>query len=113
MWSSILCFRVLYFGHRSGFRGDELRTHWRPILTPENYTQHETNPERGEDRLGRVLADVLLAVVLQTSDAMKRIIQYFFPAGAIFIGCCACGRAETFRRFVNVRHSTLCVFFGL
>jgi hypothetical protein len=42
---------------------------------------------------------------------MERIIPYFFPAGPIFIGCCACGRAEIFRRFVGVRRCTLRVFF--
>ena len=48
-------------------------------LTTENQTEHETDPERGKDRLRRVLADVLLAVVLKTADTMERIIPYFFP----------------------------------
>jgi hypothetical protein len=55
----------------------------------------------------------LLAVVLKTLDAMERIVPYFFPARSIFIGHCACGRAEIFRRFASVRHATLCSFFRL
>ena len=49
-------------------------------LTTENQTQHETDSERGKDRLRRVLADVLLAVVLKTADTIECIIQYFFRA---------------------------------
>jgi hypothetical protein len=82
-------------------------------LTAENQTEQETNPKRGKDRLRRVLANVLLAVVLETADTMDRVTLDLLPAGEIFIGCLACGRAEIFRRFVNVRPSTLCVFFGL
>jgi hypothetical protein len=55
----------------------------------------------------------LLAVVLKTADTIERIIPYFFPAGAAFIGCCAYGRVKIFRRFAGVRRSMLCGFFGL
>src|SRR4029453_8137384 len=82
-------------------------------LTTENQTEHETDPERGKDRLRRVFAHVLLAVVLKTADAMERIIPYPFRAAQIFVGCCACGRTEIFRRFAGVRHATLCFFFRL
>src|SRR5438128_12235287 len=82
-------------------------------LAPKNETEHETDPERSKDRLRRVLADVLLAVVLKTADAMQRIIPYLFRAASIFIGHCTCGRAEIFRRFAGVRRATLCFFFRL
>jgi hypothetical protein len=55
-------------------------------LTTKNQTEHETGPKRGKDRLGWVLADVLLAVVLKTADAMERIIPYLFRAAQIFFG---------------------------
>jgi hypothetical protein len=77
-------------------------------LTTENKTEHETDPERGKDRLARVLADVLLAVVLKTADTMERIIPDLFRATQIFIGHCACGRAEILGRFARVRPATLC-----
>src|SRR4029077_7034915 len=35
------------------------------LLTSEDQAQHETDSERGEDCLGRVLSDVLLAIVLK------------------------------------------------
>src|SRR5205814_3091019 len=79
----------------------------------EDQTEHETGPERSKDRLGRVLADVLLAVVLKSADAMERIIQYAFRATPIFIGRCAHGRAEIFRRLAGVPHATFCLFFRL
>src|SRR5439155_17093129 len=60
-------------------------------LTTENETQHETDSERGEDCLRRILSDVLFTIVLKTAPAMKCVIQYFFPALPIFIGHCACG----------------------
>jgi hypothetical protein len=44
---------------------------------------------------------------------MERIIPYLFRAAPIFIGHCACGRAEIFRRFAGVCHAALCSFFGL
>ena len=77
-------------------------------LTTEYKTEQETDSERGKDRLRRVLADVLLAVVLKTADTIECIIQYFFPALPIFIGHCACGRAEIFGHFARVRPGTLC-----
>ena len=77
-------------------------------LTTENKTEHETNSERGKDRLGRVFADVLLAVVLKTADTMERIVPYLFRATEILIGHYACGRAEIFGRFARVRPATLC-----
>src|SRR6266404_2918203 len=61
----------------------------------------------------RVLADVLLAVVLKTADAMERIIPYLFHAAPIFIDHCARGQAEIFHRFAGVRHATLCFFSRL
>src|SRR6266550_2560143 len=82
-------------------------------LAPKNETQHQTDPECSKDRFGRVLADVLLAVVLKTADAMARIVPYPFRAARIFIGHCARGRAEIFRRFAGVRHTTLCFFSRL
>jgi len=82
-------------------------------LTTENQTEHETDSERGKDGLRRVLADVLLAVVLKTADTMERIIPYLFRATQIFIGHCACGRAEIFGRFARVRPATLCFLFRL
>src|SRR6266481_186927 len=87
--------------------------HRLPPLTTENQTKHETDPERGKDRFHRVLADVLLAVVLKTADAMERIIPYLFHAAPIFIDHCARGRAEIFHRFAGVRHATLCFFSRL
>src|SRR5438132_9157342 len=83
------------------------------VLAPKDETEHETDPERGKDRFRRVLADVLLAVVLKTADAMARIMPYSFRMAPIFIGRCAGGRAEIFRRFPGVRHATLCFFFRL
>ena len=59
-------------------------------LTTENKTEHETDSKRGKDRLRRVLADVLLAVVLKIADTIARIIPYLFRATQIFIGYCAC-----------------------
>src|SRR4029077_14386991 len=41
-------------------------------LTTEYESEHETDSERGKDRLRRVLADVVLAVVLKTADTMER-----------------------------------------
>jgi hypothetical protein len=82
-------------------------------LAPKDESEHETNPERGKDRFRRVLADVLLAVVSKTADAMARIMPYSFRTAQIFIGRCARGRAEIFRRFPRVRHATLCFFFRL
>src|SRR5205823_13369065 len=82
----------------------------RPSLTTESETEQETDAERGKDRFRRVLADVSLAVVLKTADAMARIIPFPFRPAQIFIVHCACGRAEIFRRFVGVRHATLCFF---
>src|SRR6266700_4336755 len=87
--------------------------HRLPPLATENQPEHETDPERGKDRLRRVLADVLLAVVLKTADAMERIIPYPFRSSPIFIGHCARGRAEIFRRFAGVRYGTLCFFSRL
>jgi hypothetical protein len=43
---------------------------------------------------------------------MKRIIPYLFRATQIFIGHCACGRAEIFGRFAGVRPATLCFFLA-
>src|SRR4030095_1959217 len=80
----------------------------RPALTTENQTEHETDSERGEGPLHRVFADVLLAVVLKTADTMECIIQYFFAPLPIFVGHCACGRAEIFGRFARVRPAQLC-----
>jgi hypothetical protein len=68
-------------------------------LAPKNETQHQTDPERSKDRFRRVLADVLLAFGLKSADTMARIIPYPFRAAQIFIGHCARGRAEIFRRF--------------
>src|SRR5581483_339574 len=83
------------------------------LLPTENQTEHETDPERGKHRFCRILADVLFAVVLKSADAMKCIVQHFFPALPIFIGHCACGRAEIFRRLARMRHATICFFLGL
>src|SRR5438132_11240659 len=83
------------------------------VLAPKDETQHQTNPERRKDRFRRVLADVLLAVVLKTADAMARVMPYSFRTAQIFIGRCARGRAQTFRRFPGVRHATLWFFFRL
>src|SRR5438477_4867288 len=77
-------------------------------LTTENQSEYEPDPERGQDRFRRVLADVLLAIVLKTADATPRIIPYPFRAAPIFIGDCARGRMEIFRRFAGVGHTTLC-----
>jgi hypothetical protein len=77
-------------------------------LTTEYETEHETDSERGNDRLSRVFADVLLAVVLETADTIERIIPYLFRATEIFIGHCACGGTEIFRRFARLRPATLC-----
>src|SRR5207248_4781295 len=82
-------------------------------LTTENQSEYEPNPERGQDRFRRVLADVLLAIVLKSADATPRIIPYPFRAAPIFIGDCARGRAEIFRGFAGVDHTTLCLFFHL
>src|SRR4029077_3768175 len=82
-------------------------------LTTEDQTEHETDSERGKDCLRRVLADVLPAVGLKISDAMEWVIQYFFPARPIFPPHCACGRAEIFRRFADVRDAALCFFCRL
>src|SRR4030095_13205689 len=68
-------------------------------LATENKTEHETDPERSKDSLARVLADVLLAVVLKTADTMERVLPDLFRATQIFIGHCACSRAEIFGRF--------------
>src|SRR5207248_3233461 len=54
-----------------------------------------------------------LAVVLKTADATPCVIPYPFRAAQIFIGHCARGRAEIFRRFAGVRHTTLCFFSRL
>src|SRR5438132_12265521 len=83
------------------------------VLAPKDETQHQTDPERSKDRFRRVLADVLLAVVLKTADAMARIIPHPFRAAQMFIGHCARGRAEIFRRFAGVRRATLCFFSRL
>src|SRR5438477_11462850 len=84
----------------------------RPLAT-ENQSEHEPDPERGKDRFRRVLADVLLAVVVKTADAMARIIPHPFRAAQILIGHYARGRAEIFRGFAGVRHTTLCFFSRL
>src|SRR5258708_957549 len=60
-------------------------------LATEDQTEHETDSERGKDRLHRVLANVLLAVLLKTAYAMECVIQYFFSALPIFVGHCASG----------------------
>src|SRR4029077_5456727 len=77
-------------------------------LTTEYKTEDETDAERGKDRLRRVFADVLLAVVLKTADTIERIIPYLFRATEIFIGDCACGRSKIFGRFARVLPATLC-----
>src|SRR5438105_11601073 len=74
-------------------------------LTTENQTKHETDPQRSKDRLRRVLANVLLAVVLKTADPMERGIRYPFRAAPIFIGHCARRRAEVVRRLPGVRRA--------
>src|SRR6266513_4553546 len=86
--------------------------HRLPLAT-ENQTEHETDSESGQDPLRRVFADVLLAVILKTADAIERIIPDPFRAAPIFIGHCACGRTEIFRRFARMRHATICFFFRL
>src|ERR1044072_1695821 len=56
-----------------------------PFLTTEDQTEHEADSERRKDRLRRVLANVLLAVVLKTAYALECVIQYLFAALPIFI----------------------------
>src|ERR1700720_1287401 len=82
-------------------------------LAMKNQSEHETDPERGKDRFRQVLADVLLAVALKTVDAMARIVPHPFRAAQIFIGHCARGQAEIFRRFAGGRHITLCFWSRL
>src|SRR6476660_5345999 len=60
-------------------------------LTTEYQTEHKTDSKRGKDRLRRVFADVLLAVVLKTANTIDRIIPYLSRATEILIGHCACG----------------------
>src|SRR6266513_608478 len=55
-------------------------------LALKDESEYETNPERRKDRFRRVLADVLLAVVLKTADAMARLMPYSFRTAQIFIG---------------------------
>jgi len=62
-------------------------------LALKDESEYETNPERRKDRFRRVLADVLLAVVLKTADAMARVMPYSFRTGQMFIGRRARGRA--------------------
>src|SRR2546423_15145638 len=55
-------------------------------LAVKDESEYETNPERRKDRFRRVLADVLLAVVLKTADAMARVMPYSFRTARLFIG---------------------------
>src|SRR5204863_3603347 len=66
LWSKPAC--------PAGLRNRIVSPAMRPGLPAENQPENESDPERGEDRLGGILADVLLAIVLQSADAFPRIV---------------------------------------
>src|SRR4051812_46322061 len=69
---------------------------WR-LLAAENQSEHEPNAERREHGLGRVLAHVLFAVVLQSAGTLPRIIPYLLGFDAIFVSHRARGRFQIAR----------------
>src|SRR5450432_2706919 len=82
-------------------------------LTTEDQAEHEPDAKRGKDRLGWIFAHVLFGILLETADAIARLIPSLFRFAAILTGHGASRRAKILRRFPCVRSAALHFLLGL
>src|ERR1051325_935846 len=80
---------------------------WSLSLTTENQTEHEPDAERGKDSLGWVFAHVLFGILLETADAIARVIPGLFRFAAVFTGEGAGDRLKILGRLAHMRGAAL------